>query len=341
MRLHLHVGHGKTGSSFLQSWLSINAMALQERAGLLYPHRCSFSGRSDPRAKQSQFSMGNGYVLDPLLDPCCSPYRARRWSRRLFRHHGVTAKALNGVVFSCEPWARSLPAQLKHLLSLSELLGFEGVELWLLVRDPLDHAISVYGQMVKRHGFSGDLEDWLEIYDFPKALLNFLEIVESHVGNISLKVDHYGRNKSSLVDLLKSWLSLPSDICYKEPKSAFVNRSLTLQELNLMRHLNARDPAVACLVGERLVDQLPAIRSEVLFPSSLIEQRFIARWQNTVNQINSLLPASAFLNLCRLSEVSFSKAEDSVPSDESMIVLSCDQIDCILDIFLPGQNPLL
>ena len=313
-------------------------MVLQERAGLLYPHRCSFSGRSDLRAQQSQFSMGNGYVLEPLLDPSCSRHRARRWSRRLFRHHGVTAEALKGVVFSCEPWARRLPAQLNHLLSLSELLGFEGVELWLLVRDPLDHAISVYGQMVKRHGFTGDLEDWLEIYDFPDALLNFLEIVQSNIGNISLKVDHYGRNKSSLVELMKLWLSLPSDICYHEPKSAFVNRSLTLQEINLMRHLNARDPALARLVGERLVDQLPAIRAEVLLPSSWIEQRFIARWQNTVNQINSLLPESAFLNLGSLSEDSLFKAEHAIPSEESIVSLSCDQLDCILDAILFGQK---
>ena len=282
--------------------------------------------------------MGNGYVLEPLLDPCCSPRRARRWSRRLFRHHGFSADILNGIVFSCEPWTRRLPAQLKNLLAQSELLGFDGVELWLLVRDPLDHAISVYGQMVKRHGFSGSLEDWLEIYDFPDALLNFLEIVESHVGNISLRVDHYGRNKSSLVELMKLWLSLPPDICYNEPKSAFVNRSLTLQELNLMRHLNARDPALARRVGERLVDQLPAIRAEFLLPSSWIEQRFIARWQNTVNQINSLLPDAAFLNLASLSETFLSKVEHAASSEESMISLSCDQLDCILDAIILGQK---
>ena len=44
--------------------------------------------------------------------------------------------------------------------------GFSQMMIWLVVRDPLDHALSVYSQMVKRHGFSGSLDDWLEIYDF-------------------------------------------------------------------------------------------------------------------------------------------------------------------------------
>ena len=206
--------------------------------GLLYPDRCPISGRLDRRAQQSQFSMGNGYVLQPLLDPSCGLFRAKRWRRRLFRQHGVDDQALKGVVFSYEPWARHLPSQLNHLLTKSELLGFEGLDLWLLVRDPLDHAVSVYGQMVKRHGFAGGLDDWLEIYDFPQALLHFLETVASCDGILSLKIDHYGRNKRYLVDLLKDWLSLPGGFNYFEPKKV-VNRSLTLQELFLVRHLNA------------------------------------------------------------------------------------------------------
>jgi hypothetical protein len=98
-----------------------------------------------------------------------------------------------------------------------------------------------------------------------------------------------------------------------------------------MRHLNARDPALARLVGERLVDQLPAIRAEALLPSSCIEQRFTARWQNTIDQINSLLPDAAFLNLGGLSEVSASAAEHGIPPKGANIVLSTEQLNCILD----------
>ena len=334
VRLQLHVGHGKTGSSFLQSWLSINAPVLQERMGLLYPDRCPFSGRSDFRAQQGRFSMGNGYVLEPLLDSSCSLHRARQWRRRLFRHHGVAAADLKGVVFSCEPWARRLPPNLSHLHSISQFLGFEGLDLWLLVRDPLDHAASVYGQMVKRHGFSGGLDDWLEIYDFPEALLYFLEAVKSSQGNLSLKVTHYGRNKHSLIASLKSWLSLAPDDDYHESMNV-VNRSLTFHELTLVRHLNARDPALGVAVGECLVDQLPTIRPEHMLPSYAAQQRFISRWETTIEIINTLLPETASLSLVGLTDVTV----QAVPQKAATIALSCEQLDCVVDALIAaGKN---
>ena len=335
VRLHLHVGHGKTGSSFLQSWLSINATTLQERMGLLYPYRCPISGRLDRRAQQSQFSMGNGYVLQPLLDPSCGLYRAKRWHRRLFRQHGVDDKALKGVVFSYEPWARHLPSQLNHLLSKSEVLGFEGVDLWLLVRDPLDHAVSVYGQMVKRHGFVGGLDDWLEIYDFPNALLHFLKTIRSFDSSLSLTVDHYGRNKCTLINLLKDWLSLPADFNYSEPKKV-VNRSLSLQELSLVRHLNARDPALGLAVGELLVDRLPLIRQESMLPSMAAQQQFISRWAPTIETINSLLPENSSLGLAEL----IGSFDQVVPLAASTITLSCEQLDCVVDAFIASRQTL-
>ena len=335
VRLHLHVGHGKTGSSFLQSWLSINATTLQERMGLLYPDRCPISGRLDRRAQQSQFSMGNGYVLQPLLDPSCGFYRAKRWRRRLFRQHGVDDQALKGVLFSYEPWARHLPSQLNHLLSKTELLGFEGLDLWLLVRDPLDHAVSVYGQMVKRHGFAGCLNEWLEIYDFPKALLHFLKTIRSCDGSLCLTVDHYGRNKRSLIELLKDWLSLSPDLDYSETRTV-VNRSLTFQELCLVRYLNARDPALGLAVGESLVDRLPSIRQESMLPSIAAQQRFISRWATTIEAINSLLPEDASLDLVELT----GSLEQAVPPGASKISLSCEQLDCVVDALIAGRQNL-
>ena len=251
VRLHLHVGHGKNWK-FVPTELAVDQCDSFARAHGFAYDRCPISGRLDRRAQQGQFSMGNGYVLQPLLDPSCGLFRAKRWRRRLFRQHGVDDQALKGVVFSYEPWARHLPSQLNHLLPKSELLGFEGLDLLLLVRDPLDHAVSVYGQMQKRHGFAGGLDDWLEIYDFPNALLHFLKTIRSCDGSLSLAVDHYGRNKRSLINLLKDWLSLSAGYNYSDPKRV-VNRSLTLQELCLVRHLNARDPVLGLAVGELLL----------------------------------------------------------------------------------------
>jgi len=67
MRLFLHIGHGKTGSSFLQSWLAANADLITSRTSLIYPLSAPGEAITDPRALQGRFSQGNGALLDFLL----------------------------------------------------------------------------------------------------------------------------------------------------------------------------------------------------------------------------------------------------------------------------------
>lgn len=56
-KLWVHVGHGKTGSSFIQSVLATNAPLLKEH-GILYPVHDSFES-----AKKGFISTGNGELL--------------------------------------------------------------------------------------------------------------------------------------------------------------------------------------------------------------------------------------------------------------------------------------
>ena len=61
MRLILHVGHGKTGSSWLQSWLAINRSILASKFYVRY-----IINSSDPSLK-GYFSMGNSHIIEPYL----------------------------------------------------------------------------------------------------------------------------------------------------------------------------------------------------------------------------------------------------------------------------------
>jgi hypothetical protein len=67
MKLYLHVGHGKTGSSALQSWLSLNAAALWNMHQIRYPETSPVSGLEETDARQLKFSMGNGFILHDIL----------------------------------------------------------------------------------------------------------------------------------------------------------------------------------------------------------------------------------------------------------------------------------
>ena len=168
MRLLLHIGHGKTGSSYLQSWLATNTNSLALQSGLLYPTKSSDNFFLEDRASQGRFSMGNGHVLQALLD---SSIRPRRWRRKLLDKERVSRRQLNGLVFSFEGWAKQLDQLLPPLLPVADRWGVKRIELLLMVRDPLEHACSVYSQMVKRHGYTADFEQWLFDYGFMARLL--------------------------------------------------------------------------------------------------------------------------------------------------------------------------
>ena len=336
MHLKLHVGHGKTGSSFLQSWLAINADQLKDQEGIVYPKCCPFSARRDARAEASQFSMGNGFVLDPVLKNGCGSGQQRRWFRRLLRQVQGNAVDVSALLFSCEPWARKLPEQWDQLHRLIEVIPFSSVDVLLMVRDPLDHAVSVYGQMVKRHGFTGGVDDWLAIYDFPNALIRFLKLINGEGSGFHLQVDHYGRQRHELIPLLKRWLRLPSISEWHDLQQGQVNRSLTIDELALMRWLNERDPKSAQAVGERLVNQLPDLKATPPMPTDEAVEGFVLRWQPLVQEINELLPEQSKLKLAFPVFSTPRNKENLVVAGE--MSLNYEQLDCLLKGVLASRG---
>ena len=328
LRLQLHVGHGKTGSSFLQSWLAANAELLLIQQQLLYPQICPFTRRRDRRAEQSQFSMGNGFVLNPVLEDGVSMRRQRRWWLRLCRHQAIQPQQLTSLVFSHEPWARKLPPLWPQLMQLAQLMEVQAVDCLLLVRDPLDHALSLYGQMVKRHGFSGSVEDWLRIYDFPEVLMRFLDAVEASSHAVCLRVDHYGSRRQELLHCLKQWLGLAAETNWHSTVEDRVNRSLTPSELTLMRWLNARDPELALRTGEQLIQRLPRLKGAALQPSVAVVEEFVSKWEGLIARLNQRLPSHAQLRLPRPEECGLPIGDALA---DPALTLTREQLDCLLD----------
>jgi hypothetical protein len=339
MQLHLHVGHGKTGSSFLQSWWALNRSELWQVARLLYP-----VGGADQRARAGAFSMGNGVLLDRALQASDRPRHLRRlWADLLRQVPRSAIEAPNGLVFSAERWARVLPQQIEGLLRVADAGGVEQIRIWLLVRDPLDHAVSVYGQMVKRHGFTGSLEDWLEIYDFPQALFSCLKAFQSRPDRMALFVDHYGHQRRQLLERMQAWLQLPGDAPWQLPVQSRVNRSLSADELLLMRWLNRRYGDRAAPVGEALVDRLPNVAPARLQPSAAAVQRFVERWSPVLEQINPLLQAPAKLQLVAPEAGAMEeRPEARLHQPGSAISLLPEQLDCLLEglerLMVPGAS---
>ena len=286
----------------------------------------------DQRALHGHFSMGNGFVLNSLFENCISGRDQRMWWNKFCDTVPVNPHSLKSLIFSHEPWARKLPFVWDSLLQFSELINSESIVMWLLVRDPIDHAISVYGQMVKRHGFTGSLEEWLLIYDFPEVLMRFLDTVENSRVNVDLRINHYKAHRHDLLKCLLDWLELPHDSDWNLPRSRNVNRSLTSSELSLVRLLNSRSSELAARTADKLI-QLPTnISEQVIFPSQQALDQFVKKWDKIVVQLNQRLPVNARLNLDTSHYILGSDRAYSEATTK-FVSLTCEQLNCIFDSF--------
>ncbi len=318
MRLFLHVGHGKTGSSWLQSWLACNSKLLEDLYGLRYPMNCPVSGHRDQAAALGRFSMGNGYVLDPWLNGTLNPKSIIQLVQGL--------PSDGALLFSCEQWMKSLPERSDVLNLLANELGVEKIEFWLLVRDPLEHACSLYGQMVKAHGFTGSLADWLTIYDLPKYIRTFLDKYSD------INVTHYGQAKDRLELELLTWLGLPlaQGDCWIQPPCKRVNRSLDINELIFLRTLNTIIGGRSRPISMRLVEDLPDLLVQKSLPNRIEVDSFRSKWKAPVEYLNHLLPSHAQLNLYDEYEI----RESTLTNRDSSISLSNDQWRIIIQALM-------
>ena len=314
MRLQLHIGHGKTGSSYLQSWFACNSQLLFEKYGIFYPGEHQY-------AEKGHFSMGNRQELDDFI----GTNRPRRWLRNNSHHLSDKRLSLNSLFFSFEGLTRKFSLYRNKLVKHSEMLGISDIDVLLIVRDPLDHACSVYNQMVKRHGYFGSLDDWLEIYDFTDHLLQTIQDFSYNQSLWNVRIEHYRKVSRSLSALAKDWLGIPPSALCNQIPNPVVNRSLTYDELYLMRIVNKRLPInKSRLLGENLVNKFPESTSFNPKPSVNTAKRFVDKWKERVELINSFLPGEAKLQL-NISDTSEKN------DDPDSIRLSRHHIDCIID----------
>ena len=289
-RLDLHVGHGKTGSSFLQAWLAANSDALRG-LGVHYPLQAP-SGRTERHAQRGLFSMGNGFVLEEV-QAAADPAAALRGLAAALPPEGA-------LLFSDERLMKRLVGQLPELMALAAAAGFAEVRLLLFVRDPLEHACSLYLEMVKAHGLSVSLSDWLAIHNLHLHLRAFLEEQTGLDAALAcrLEVHNYSRCHRQLLPLLQRWLGLPEACAtWPLPPRQRVNRSLSRRELALLRRLNRFLGPRTRGLGRALVRLRPEAQPARPQPSPAAVEAFRQRLAEPVEAINALLPPAAALRL--------------------------------------------
>jgi hypothetical protein len=272
----LHVGHSKTGSSAIQSFLALNTSLLL-KYGFDYPAQ-----RAMKIAREGKTTSGNLVTSTPSS-----------WLPAV--RTATESSACSNILFSHERLFQLILEEPEHL---SAALKKYHTVIILYVRNPLDHLLSAYGQAVKRHGETRKLEEWADSYRHPTKVLDFLHVCKDL--DASLVVQNYSRISCIEENFAKAVLGQKSEEFFEnsERLQHQVNRSMTRAEYELLRQLNRHlDSSSTAAISNVLADSLPQISSEREYMTESLLNRTCNRLRGVINEINLFLDCDNKLEL--------------------------------------------
>ena len=281
-KLIIHIGHGKTGSSFLQSFLALNIKNLKNE-GIIYNRPNDIS-----RAQKGFITSGNGHRF---ID--CS-------GKLLFKKSLLKQ---NSFLFSDETLLHRLikNEEFKNLMSD---LG-QNLKVIVFTRNLFEHEFSVWGQLVKRHNCLRDLNSYL-INNGPsgtyKQLINWIDASKKY--NFNLVVRNYSNHKINLIQIFAN------DILNKEfkdlkniklPPKNKVNRSMNFTEYEVLRIINSisEDNKLADI----FTNKLPNKSSSKLFCSDIAYRKTKSNNLQNIDYINKNIQIEENIKIEEKSEV--------------------------------------
>ncbi len=278
--LILHVGHGKTGTSYIQSALAVNQERLAA-AGITYPAHVAFD-----KAIKGLTSAGNGRLLhqpDFSLDP---------GTTTLLSNEGLFMTLSQDDAFERQVLART-----------------GAVRVILYTRDILEMLISSWGQGIKRGGRVETFDEYARQLRDPhvRHLPWWIEAASRYGFELTLR--NYSRHKSNILETFFADVMAGRDGTFEplKPASERVNRSLTGLEYELQRVLNKVNPAGAAQVSDAMVNELPDVKSHRPRITAETYELLEAHYWPILKEINAHMPVGEALEL--------GAAEDFVASD--------------------------
>lgn len=269
--LFLHIGHGKTGSSWIQSSLRLSRAALAMQ-GIDYPV-VRDSGEGDP----TRITSGNGIGLLGSVE---------RFDARIA---GCQTPPDRSLFFSSEFLFREIESSesVRFLRPVAQKHGFERVSLLLFIRDPLGHATSEWQQSVKRGGAVESVSDHFACFRMPERVAAVLDRLDR--AGVDLAVRNYSRCRDRLLAETAGWLGV-REATLTPPPAARVNRSLTRSEIALQQALNSRLGRCGRLVSDPLCERLPDLEPDDVRPPADVQEAAWNRLRPAIERVNARLP---------------------------------------------------
>ena len=247
-QLYLHIGHGKTGTSAIQSAFAIAQKDLL-KLGIEYPIQ------NTDREKASQFAITSGnWNYNPKES------LAQELTRRSQERNNN-----NSILLSSE----SLFWQLDSLFEdgFQELKDLN-LHVLLAVREIEEMLSSEYQQRVKRHGEKRPFEQFLRSRHFisshHKRASEIITLLNKN--KIKTTIINYSKHKHNIIELIFKTLQAEEAYPRDTVRGVVVNRSMSHKELAIITLINAlfytKFPWISTRLSDALVKELPAVQSQ-------------------------------------------------------------------------------
>lgn len=262
-KLYLHIGHGKTGSSYLQHVLALNSKFLKVANNIIYPQ---LESKDDVNGL---ISSGNGGKLlraisanDPL-----APFSENRESDYLFSSE---------FFYNDLSWL--------DCDALFDGSMFDSIEFLLFIRDPIEILSSSFQQSVKRGGYFGSFDEYTNNFLFFRKLHTVITRINK-LEKAQLSIRNYSRFRSVEI-VVSEWLGIGT---FPVTPKKSINRSLSLSEIGFQREFNKYFGREGRLISDALCVQLPDIKGHSWIPSSYAWDVFLERERPFIDKINAII----------------------------------------------------
>ena len=291
--VYLHAGAMKTGTSAIQVALVRNREALR-RCGIFYPH-----ASTDEQAAQGRITSGNGRLLSHLWRTDAAPESITAELSALRR---VLEENPNlNLLYSSEFIAKADPSRLENLRDFLSKSNCKLVFIYY-VRHLLDAAVSLYLQAVQA-GETSEFSSWIK--EHRHRYRSVLQNLSRIVGKKDIVVKLYDDEKNDIVAGFLSIFGISNFVPLPKGSEGQINRSLTLDEANVLLHVNRalettknRETArrVAWQVSEHIIYNLQVQRSKVFITEEELKH-FSAKNGSVLEYVNQFVDGSFALKM--------------------------------------------
>lgn len=225
MKLYLHIGTEKTGSSFLQTTAARNRQLLLKQK-IYFPT----AGKREKDMMEGRISPGNGRPLFQAI----KKGQLELAQQLLNDHRNDAAKEkCEAVLISNENLVElSLEKDgVAQLIKAISIAGFDSVEWLLVIREPVDQAISLYKHRAKSGNIKAP-DNWIQKNYFTLDSIQHFYTLAIEL-NLSVTFRKYFKDSSKMVKLFfNDWLGIEKQL---QINDEIINPSLTFSELLFLK----------------------------------------------------------------------------------------------------------